>query len=72
MDKCGDSAVVHPAHYNKGIEVWDFITSHNMCFLTGNIVKYVVRAKYKNGIQDLHKALEYLKKLIEVEEAKHL
>ena len=63
-------AVVHPNHYNKGIECWDYTTSHNMGFLDGNVVKYVTRFKHKNGMQDLKKAKQYLDKLIEVESAR--
>ena len=62
--------VVHPKHYNQGIECWDYTTSHNMGFLDGNVVKYVTRFRHKNGLQDLHKAKQYLDKLIEVEEQK--
>ncbi len=69
-EKKVDAAVVHPKHYNKGIEVWDFTTSHDMNFLQGNVVKYVTRYKYKSGLQDLKKAQQYLSKLIESEEAK--
>lgn len=57
--------VQHPMHYNKGIECWDYIISHNMGFLEGNIVKYVTRYKTKNGREDLLKAKEYLDKLLE-------
>jgi hypothetical protein len=57
--------VQHPVHYNKGIECWDYIISHNMGFLEGNIVKYVTRYKTKNGREDLLKAREYLDKLLE-------
>lgn len=59
--------VVHPTHYNNGIETWDYTTSHNMDFLAGNVVKYVTRYKHKNGLEDLHKAKQYLEKLITVE-----
>ena len=55
----------HPDHYNKGIECWDYIISHNMGFLEGNIVKYITRYKLKNGRADLLKAKEYLDKLLE-------
>ncbi len=55
----------HPEHYNKGIECWDYIVSHNMGFLEGNIIKYVTRYKLKNGRADLLKAKEYLDKLLE-------
>lgn len=55
-----------PPHYNMGkIEVSDFIIDQKMDFLEGNIVKYVARHKYKNGIEDLKKAQWYLNKLIE-------
>lgn len=57
--------VEHPEHYNKGIECWDYIVSHNMGFLEGNIIKYVTRYKHKNGRADLLKAKEYLDKLLE-------
>jgi hypothetical protein len=59
------SLVKHPVHYNKGIECWDYVVSHNMGFLEGNIIKYVTRYKHKNGKADLLKAKEYLDKLLE-------
>lgn len=62
--------VEHPDHYNKGIEVWDYIISHNMGFIEGNIVKYISRYKHKNGLEDLQKAKQYIDKLIEVERNK--
>lgn len=57
--------VAHPVHYNKGIECWDYTTSHDMNFLQGNITKYVTRYKHKNGLQDLLKARQYLDRLIQ-------
>ncbi|MGL5765131.1 MAG: DUF3310 domain-containing protein [Sarcina sp.] len=60
--------VVNPIHYNKGIQVWDYIISHDMNFMEGNIIKYVSRYKYKNGVEDLKKAAFYLEKLIDVVE----
>ena len=35
----------------------------------GNIIKYLWRDRYKNGIEDLKKAQWYLNKLIEVNDA---
>lgn len=62
----------HPQHYTQGIECWDYIVSHGMNYLEGNIVKYVTRYKLKNGLEDLKKAQHYLNKLIEVvENEKH-
>lgn len=57
--------VNHPAHYNQGIEVIDFIESHNMNFNEGNVIKYTARHKHKNGVEDLKKAKWYLDRLIE-------
>lgn len=60
--------VNHPNHYTQGIECWDYIVSHNMSYLEGNIVKYVTRYKHKNGMEDLKKAQAYLNKLIKEKE----
>lgn len=57
--------VDHPEHYNKGIEVIDFIDSWEMDFNTGNVIKYVSRHKYKdNPLEDLKKAKWYIERLI--------
>lgn len=54
-----------PDHYTKGtIECIDFINDKELNFMEGNIVKYVVRYKHKNGLEDLKKAEVYLKRLI--------
>lgn len=58
-------------HYaSKDIQPWDYITSNNLPFLEGNIVKYITRWRDKGGVQDLHKARHYLDKLLEIEQAK--
>lgn len=54
-------------HYKKkAIQPWDYISSNNMGFLEGSIIKYVSRYQDKNGVQDLEKAKHFLEKLIEV------
>ena len=58
-----------PAHYNKsGIETIDIIESVTddgfESYLQGNILKYLCRYKYKNGVEDLEKARWYLNRLI--------
>ena len=53
----------HPAHYQGGIEVIDFVESHNLNFNLGNVVKYITRAGKKSGegiITALLKAQWYL------------
>ncbi|GKT04410.1 DUF3310 domain-containing protein [Furfurilactobacillus entadae] len=37
-------------------------------FMKGNIIKYTVRYEQKNGIEDLDKAMTYLRRLKEYEE----
>jgi len=68
---CGDrfnprkvDVIEHPKHYTQGIEAWDYIVSHNLNFLEGNIIKYVTRYKLKNGREDLLKAQAYLNRLL--------
>lgn len=54
------------SHYQKAIQPWDYIVANNLGYLEGNVVKYVSRWRDKGGVQDLHKAMHYLQKLIEV------
>ena len=56
---------ISPSYYKKGIEVTDFILSNDLGWCEGNIIKYVIRYKAKNGLEDLEKAKWYLEKLIE-------
>ena len=57
--------VNHPDHYNKGIEVIDFIESWDLNFSEGNVVKYVTRHKHKkDSLEDLKKARFYIERLI--------
>lgn len=54
-----------PAHYaGLKIDVIDFCHANDIPFLEGNIIKYVCRWKQKGGLEDLHKALDYLQRLI--------
>ena len=62
--------VNHPPHYNKsGVECIDAIKAMTddgfQYYLQGNIMKYLWRYPYKNGVEDLKKAQWYLSKLIE-------
>ncbi len=55
-----------PKHYTQGkIEPIDYINANNMSFNEGNIIKYVTRYKYKNGLEDLKKAKYYLDNIID-------
>lgn len=66
--------IENQAHYkNQGIEPIDlmrknFSKEEFAGFLQGNVLKYMLRYKDKNGVEDLKKAMTYLKWLIEEEE----
>lgn len=70
-----DSAVDHPQHYaDTKIEVIDYIEDKNLGFCLGNAIKYISRAGRKGSaamdakqkaIQDLEKAIWYIKRRIE-------
>lgn len=64
-------AVNKPSHYNQGgVECIDAIESavtglagiEAVC--TANAIKYLWRWKYKNGVEDLRKAVWYINRLI--------
>jgi len=70
----GDN-VNHPSHYTQGsIECIDAIEESTKGLLgiaavcVANVIKYIWRYKFKNGIEDLKKARWYLDKLINHEE----
>jgi hypothetical protein len=55
-------------HYKEfPIQPVEFIHRNELGFVEGNIIKYVVRHRTKNGKQDLEKAAHYLRLLIEME-----
>ena len=69
---CKEKDMVNsPPHYNKyGVECIEAIQSATgegfEYYLQGNIIKYLWRYRYKNGVQDLEKAQWYLSRLIEI------
>jgi hypothetical protein len=66
------SPVVHPSHYNQGgIECLDAMVAAfgneavaNFCII--NAFKYCWRSEYKNGVEDIDKAIFYLNKYKEL------
>ena len=55
-------------HYKSEYEHWDLVLTIPLDYLEGCCTKYVSRARKKNRLQDLHKAMHYLEKLMEVAE----
>ena len=58
-----------PPHYNNGgMECIDYIQQqldeHFSSYCQGNVIKYLHRWRYKNGVEDLKKAEWYLKAMI--------
>ena len=65
--------VNHPPHYNQyGVECIDAIQACTgkgfSAYLQVNLLKYLCRYDYKNGVEDLKKAEWYLDILIKVKE----
>jgi len=55
-------------HYARNvIQPIDFIIGNELGWCEGNAVKYIARHQFKNGRQDLEKAIHYLYLLIERE-----
>lgn len=52
-------------HYLNPMQPWDIIKAWELNFWEGNVIKYVLRHKAKNGREDLEKAIHYLEYLIE-------
>ena len=70
LQKANKKQVAGSHYRDKEIQPWDYIYANNLCYFTGNCVKYVSRWKEKGGVEDLRKAKHYLEKLIELEEGK--
>lgn len=68
-----EDMVNHPSHYTYGrFEAIDVIKDALgelfEGFLVGNVLKYVLRYRFKNGVEDLKKARWYLDRLISEKE----
>lgn len=48
------------------IQPIEFITANEIGFIEGNVIKYLLRFKEKNGLQDLDKAIHYIELLKEL------
>jgi hypothetical protein len=58
-------------HYKKmPIQPLEFIVKNGLDFFQGNVLKYIIRYKEKNGVEDLKKARHYIDMMIELEEKK--
>ena len=54
-------------HYRRNftIQPSKFINDNKLLFAEGNAIKYICRHKYKNGKEDLKKAIHYIEMIME-------
>lgn len=63
--------VNHPNHYNMGkievikIQEDQLNAEEYRGYIKGQVIKYITRERYKNGLEDLKKAAWYLNRLIQ-------
>lgn len=66
-----EDKINHPTHYTQNeMECIDAIEGLNLGYHEGNILKYIVRYKFKGGIEDLKKAHWYLERLIKIKQSR--
>jgi len=57
--------VINPPHYARyKIQPLEFILANDLPYPEGNVIKYVCRWRYKNGVEDLRKARNYIDQMI--------
>ena len=55
-------------HYQRmAVQPVEFIQANDLGFLTGNVIKYVCRANFKNGREDILKAMHCLELILQLE-----
>ena len=58
-------------HYKQyEIQPIEFITKNNIPYIEGNIIKYILRWRDKNGVEDLDKCIHYIELLKEIHKLK--
>ena len=53
-------------HYKDPIQHWDLVVANDIPYLESVAIKYLMRHRSKNGLQDLEKAEHYIQKMKEV------
>ena len=62
----GGSTNIRPSYYAKyKIDPWTFIIENQLGMDVGSVVKYVVRHRDKNGVEDLNKAIKCIEMMKE-------
>lgn len=63
----GEHNPIKPNHYDMPITPIEYIERNGLGFSEGNVVKYISRHRYKNGAEDIHKAIQYCKLILKYE-----
>ena len=62
----GGSTNIRPPYYAKyKIDPWTFCIENGVDLPTGSVIKYVMRHKDKNGVEDINKAIKCLEMIKE-------
>lgn len=67
MSHANDRQVGGEHYRGAPLQHWDLTTMFGWDYFQAQIIKYVMRHKKKNGLQDLEKAAHFIEKYIEVE-----
>jgi hypothetical protein len=71
LETKADDKQISGDHYKQlDPEPWNVIVAWNLGYLDGTALKYIARWRDKGGLDDIRKAIHFLEKFIEVEEAK--
>jgi hypothetical protein len=66
MAKSDHEDTINPHHYTRWvIQPIEFIEANDIGYSPGNVIKYVCRWEYKDGVRDLYKARNYIDLMIE-------
>jgi len=56
------------SHYKDAvIQPYEFCQKNNLNYLESNVIKYTFRHKFKNGAEDIKKAIHTLQVLLEID-----
>lgn len=67
MDKATDKQEGGSHYKSLKIQPIEFVHANQIPFIEGNVIKYIIRHREKNGAEDIKKAIHYLKMLLELE-----
>ena len=66
MTKALDKQVGGKYYKSLVIQPLEYIEKNNIPNLEGNVIKYVTRHSFKNGKEDIEKAIHYLELILEM------